>query len=277
MPTILSLSSQVAYGHVGHSAGVFAWQRLGIDVIALPTIVLSNRPDYPRVAGFRAEPTRLNDMLGALEANGHLDRLDAVFTGYMPSAAHVETAALWLRKLKAQRPGLRIMCDPILGDEPGGLYIPQAAAEALRDQLIPLADIAKPNRFELGWLTGETVVSRERAYAAAKTLAPMTLVTSVPEPRGQLSNLLIARDSGWLTEVVRRKSVPHGSGDLMAALFLGHLLRSRLPAEALSLATAGVEVVVEASLGSDELRLVESQERWPTPSPWPLRQLELYR
>ena len=46
MPKILSLSSQVAHGHVGHSATVFVWQRLGIDVIALPTIILSNHSEY---------------------------------------------------------------------------------------------------------------------------------------------------------------------------------------------------------------------------------------
>jgi pyridoxine kinase len=277
MPKILSFSSQVAHGHVGHSAGVFAWQRLGIEVVALPTVVLSNRPDYPNVAGLRIEPERLAAMLASLDSNGMLDGLDAVFTGYMPSAEHVALVAEWAEKLRRRQSGLRIMCDPILGDEPGGLYIAPEAAEALRDRLVPLADIVKPNRFELEWLRGTQAASIAEALQAAWELAPMVLVTSGTEVLGKLSNLLVCRDSAWVAEVIRRDDVPHGSGDLMGALFLGHLVRGAPPNEALALATAGVEAVVEESLDSGELRLVATQEAWADPAPWPLEQVELFQ
>jgi pyridoxine kinase len=279
MPKILSLSSQVASGHVGHSAGVFAWQRLGIDVIALPTVILSNRPDYPHVAGQRMEPSRLADMLQSLADNAMLDGLDAVFTGYMPTPEHASVTAGWLRRLRRERPDIRVMCDPIMGDYPGGLYIPQDAVEAVRDELVPLADIVKPNRFELGWLRGGAEIgSIEEALAAAIDLAPMVLVTSGAEPMGRLTNLLVCRDSeAWVTTVLRREEVPHGSGDFMAALFLGHLVKGCPPAEALALATAGVEAVVDASLDTAELRLVTTQDRWVAPAEWPLEQVEMFR
>lgn len=277
MPKVLSFSSQVAYGHVGHSAGQFALQRLGVQVIALPTVVLSNRPDRPHRAGQRIEPERLAEMLASLEANGLLAGLDAVFTGYMPSPAHAVCVAECVGRLKRALPDLRVMCDPILGDDPGGLYVPEETAAAIRDRLVPLADIVKPNRFELGWLKNAVVDSLESAMEAAWELAPMVLVTSGAEPMGRLSNLLICRDAGWVTEVLRREQVPHGSGDLMAALFLGHLVLGRSPAEALALATAGVEAVVEDSLESDELRLIETQDRWAMPAPWPLEKMELFQ
>jgi pyridoxine kinase len=278
MPKILSFSSQVAHGHVGHSAAVFAWQRLGIDVIALPTVILSNRPDHLRVAGLRIEPARLSEMLESLVENAMLSGLDAVFTGYMPTPEHAAVIADWLRRIRGQQPDIRIMCDPILGDHPGGLYIPEAAAEAIRDRLIPLADIVKPNRFELGWLRSTEIVSVEDAIAASIDLAPLVLVTSGVEPVGKLTNLLICRDKeAWVTEVIRREEVPHGSGDLMAALFLGHLVNGRTPAEALALATAGVEAVVDESLESAELRLVETQRHWADPAPWSLEEVELFQ
>ena len=277
MGKILSFSSQVAFGHVGHSAAVFAWQRLGFDVIALPTIILSNRPDYSRVAGLQIEPERLAEMLESLQENGMLADLDAVFTGYMPTAEHVGIIADWLRRLRGQLPDIRVMCDPILGDNPGGLYVPQSAAEALRDRLIPLADIVKPNRFELGWLKDMEIDSLDAALEAAAQLTPTVLVTSGAEPIGKLTNLLICHDEAWVTEVIRRKEVPHGSGDMMAALFLGHILRDATAPEALALATAGIEAVVEASIGGDELRLIESQEQWAAPAPWPLEQIELFQ
>src|SRR5262245_30510266 len=166
MPTILSLSSQVAHGHVGHSASVFVWQRLGIEVIALPTIILSNRPDLPHRAAERLQPQKLEEMIAAIEANGWLGSVDAVFTGYLPSAAHIAFAAKLVARLKAERPDLLYCCDPILGDEPDGLYIAKDAAEALRAALLPLADFVTPNRFELGWLAGREISSGADALAA---------------------------------------------------------------------------------------------------------------
>jgi pyridoxine kinase len=278
MPTILSLSSQVARGHVGHSATVFAWQRLGIEVVALPTILLSNRPDYPHRAGERIRPELLGEMIAALDANGWLGEIDAVFTGYLPSAAHVGLAAGLIARLKGAKPELLYCCDPILGDEPDGLYIAEDAANALRDTLLPLADLITPNRFELEWLTSEGVRSAEDAVRAARRLArPMVLATSTPaaDSEDELTNLLVEEAKAWGAVVGRRATVPHGTGDLIAALFFGHLLRSRPAPEALALATAGIEAVIDASEGSEELNLIASQDSWAVPGPWPVTPLDV--
>jgi pyridoxine kinase len=278
MPTILSLSSQVARGHVGHSAAVFAWQRLGIEVVALPTILLSNRPDYPHRAGERVTPELLDDMLAAIEANGWMGEIDAVFTGYLPSAAHVGVAARLVARLKAANPGVLYCCDPILGDDPDGLYIAEEAATALRETLLPVADVVTPNRFELAWLTGRAVRSLSDAVSAARSMArPLVLTTSAPSvstQSGELTNLLVEGGKAWGATVEQRAAVPHGTGDLVAALFFGHMLRSRPAPEALALATAGIEAVIEASVGRDELNLIGSQENWAAPAPWPVTPLE---
>ena len=261
MPVILSLSSQVARGHVGNSAAVFVWQRLGFEVIALPTILLSNRPDYPHRAGERVRPELLEQMLEAIDANGWLDGVDAVFTGYLPSPAHVALAAHLVGKLKARRPGLSYCCDPILGDEPGGLYIAEEAAAAIRARLVPLADLLTPNRFELGWLTEASIASGADAVTAAKRLGCMVLASSGPgDLDSDLVNLLVAGGRAWQAVVARRNAVPHGTGDVMAALFLAQILRSRTPPDALALATGGLEVIIEASAGLDELDMIGSQD-----------------
>ena len=49
--SVISIQSQVAYGHVGNSAAVFPMQMHGIDVTAVPTTLLSNRPGYPTIRG----------------------------------------------------------------------------------------------------------------------------------------------------------------------------------------------------------------------------------
>jgi len=55
MPTVLAISSQVVYGHVGNSAAAFALRRLGVHVLPVPTIVLSSHPgrDARRAGGER--------------------------------------------------------------------------------------------------------------------------------------------------------------------------------------------------------------------------------
>jgi pyridoxine kinase len=275
MPTILSLSSQVARGHVGHSAAVFAWQRLGLEVIALPTILLSNRPDHAHRAGERIRPELLGEMVDAIEANGWLGEVDAMFTGYLPSTAHVAFAAGLAGRLRAVRPDLIYCCDPILGDEPGGLYIASDAAEAVRESLVPLADVLTPNRFELAWLSGVPAASAADAFEAmARLERPVVLATSAPAAsEDDLANLLAAPGGYWSATVSRRQAVPHGTGDLMAALFFGHMLRLRAAPDAFALATAGIEAVIEASGGRDELGLIGSQESWAFPTPWPVERI----
>ena len=58
MAKVLSISSQVVYGHIGNSAAAFVLQRMGHDVMAVPTIILSNRPGYKAIQGERAGPAK---------------------------------------------------------------------------------------------------------------------------------------------------------------------------------------------------------------------------
>src|SRR5436190_785040 len=51
MPTILSVQSRVAYGHVGNAASVFPLQRLGIEAWALDTVAFSNHTGHGRWRG----------------------------------------------------------------------------------------------------------------------------------------------------------------------------------------------------------------------------------
>jgi pyridoxal/pyridoxine/pyridoxamine kinase len=51
--TVILIQSQVAYGHVGNRAAVFPMQSRGVDVIAVPTTLLSNWPEYPTIRGRR--------------------------------------------------------------------------------------------------------------------------------------------------------------------------------------------------------------------------------
>ena len=260
MARILAISSQVARGAIGLSAAMPALQALGHEVIALPTILLSNHPGHARFAGERVAPALLMRMLDALEANGWLGGIDGVLTGYLPSPEHVAVAGAAIERLRRLAPSPLVVCDPVLGDEPKGLYIAREAAEAIRDQLVPMADVLKMNRFECEWLGGAGIASSDDVSRVAHARGwQRAIVTSLPvQGNRQLANILIEADAPPReARVQRHERAPNGTGDLMGALWLGHRLTGGCPATiAFDRAVAGVELVVARSQGADELQLV---------------------
>ena len=70
---VISIQSQVAYGHVGNSAAVFPMQMHGIDVVAVPTTLLSNRPGYPTIRGRVLDAELVADLLRGIEERGAVD------------------------------------------------------------------------------------------------------------------------------------------------------------------------------------------------------------
>ena len=270
MATILSISSTVSSGHVGNAAAMFTLQRLGHQVWPLTTIALPHHPGHGPIAPparLVTPPETLEANLKALEAHGWLARIDAVLVGYMATAGQSRTIARWLGVLREISPALVIMVDPILGDGEA-LYVHKDVAEAARDCLVPLADIVKPNRFELGWLSGKPVASEPETLAACQTLGVgEVVVTSAPSPSGIAANLALAGGRAWGTQTPHLVSAPKGTGDLFGALYLSSRLGGEPPARALERATAGVFAIltVTRDRGCRELALVPGQERLAEP------------
>lgn len=290
MARILAISSQVARGHVGLSVVVPALQALGHEVIALPTIVLSNHPGYPQTAGQTIDPVRLRDMLDAVAANGWLQGIDGVLTGYLPSAAHVRFAADAVttvrtcgRKPQADGRHPLYLCDPVIGDHPKGLYIDPAAADAVREMLLPVADLTTPNHFELGWLAGARAGDGASPQDLLRALGhPFIVATSMPDVEpSRIRNILCRGTAMAATSIGVRPQTPHGTGDLFAAVLLAVLVEGGAPDAALSKATVAVDRVLAASTDCDMLQIsalprsLDALPGWPVdvvhPDPGPPR------
>lgn len=270
MARVLAISSQVARGHVGLSAIVPALQRLGHEVWPLPTIILSNHPGHAHASGLRIAPAALEQMVDALDRNGWLGEVEAVITGYLPSAEHVHMAGAIVRRLQSER-SILYLCDPVLGDEPNGLYLDPEAADAIRELLPPLADVITPNRFELSWLADMPINALEDIESALGILpTPAILVTSAGRRGEKLDNLLVREGRILCCSVPYRTAVPHGTGDFFGGLVLGHILNGATEAGAMARAAAGVEQAIAASSGRDELALVASQNTWANAEPIPV-------
>jgi len=176
---ILSIQSEVVYGHVGQGAARFALQRLGHEVWALPTVLFSSHAGYSRVEGEAISADLLRRLLDGLEGNGWLARGDAVLSGYLGSADQADVVADAVSSMKRLNPQALYCLDPVLGDD-GRAYASPGDAEAIARQLLPIADIVTPNAFELLQLAALPVRDRADAIVAAKRLGrPLVLVTSV--------------------------------------------------------------------------------------------------
>lgn len=256
MATIIAVSSFVARGTVGLRAIMPALDRLGHETVACPTILLSNHLGHARAAGAAVAPETLTSMIDALAANGWLAGADAVLTGYLPSPDHVRIVEDLVVRVRQQRPDALIVCDPVLGDHPGGLYVPESVAEAVRDRLMPLATHMKVNLFELALLSRRAVeTAGDVAEAARRLPAPVVLASSVPAGTDRLANVVITPERAAQCTVVRQSDVPHGTGDLLAATFTGHLLDGEDPVTSAGFAAGAVAAAIALSRGADELRL----------------------
>lgn len=263
---VLILSSWCAVGHVGLSAGASALQALGYEVTQLPSMVLSNHKGWPHWAGAPLATEQLRKMLDAIEDNGWLDDHHAALIGYLPSVGHVEFARELLDRLRQTSHPPLVVVDPILGDTPKGLYVSADVAAAVRDHLVPLADILTPNLFELGWITGRRASTLEEARTVAAALrrdagAERILLTSPPLSGAETGVLEIGPNGMTLHRTRLLPEVPHGAGDVFAAL-----VAAGLPTEA---ALERLYGLLERSVCARHLDIVGAFESWKRASDAP--------
>ena len=255
MNRVVAISSIVAHGHVGLSAIVPTLHKCGIDCTAFPTVLLSNHPGFEIAAGEVVAPSTLKKMLSAVEQNGWLRNVGVVLTGYLPTPEHVQFARFAIDRVKMANPDARIICDPILGDDPKGLYINQTAAKAMRDDVLPAANVALPNRFELAWLSGTDVDNATSAIAAARRLpVERTIAKSISKDEETLLNLEIIGDAVTHIATKRQFGVPHGTGDVLSALIAAGI--------ELRTATRSLDRLIAMSHNKGHLQIVGAKQEW---------------
>jgi pyridoxine kinase len=257
---ILSIQSEVVFGHVGQGAARFALQRLGHEVWALPTVLYSNHAGYDEVTGETLSDDLLRRLLKGLEVNGWLAKCDAVLSGYLGSAEQAEFVAEAVCHVKQANPKALYCLDPVMGDN-GRAYVKPGVAEATARCLLPLADIVTPNTFELVQLSALSITDQKDARVAAARLGRrMVFATSVPEGADRIGVLGVSAGQSPFVTTPLLRDVPHGAGDLITALLLSECLREAPFADALRRSVARVFHILAASRGAGELRLVEEQD-----------------
>lgn len=269
-PFVISIQSQVVFGHVGNSAALFPMQAAGLEVAAIPTVIFSNTPHYPTLRGRALDPGLFADLLRGAQERGLPERADYILTGYIGSVEVARKVADFVAGAKAANPRLIYLCDPVMGDAGPGLYVPEAIADVMRDRLLPLADITTPNPFELSWLTGQKIATLADLHTARRLLPlhpqARLIVTGCAlddTAPGQIESVLLA------PEGTNRHPTPHlpialsGTGDLFAGLIVAGLARGLGLPQAIGTAQRLTSIVLSHAqmLGAREVVLTDPEFR----------------
>jgi pyridoxine kinase len=266
---LISIHSHVVYGHVGNSAVVLPLQRLGCEVWPIHTVQFSSHAGYPGWRGRAFDAALIDECVAGLQAIGVLGGCDGLLSGYFGKAEIGEAALRAYTSLRAANPAAAYGCDPVIGDAGRGVYVEAAVADFLRERALPAATVLTPNAFELSFLARRQVGDLDQTRAALRALharGPRAiLVTSLHLADTPADTLDMIASDGLALWRLRTPKLPiavNGAGDLVAALFFFHWLRTGSTAEALASAGAAVYAVVAATAaaGSRELEVVAAQD-----------------
>jgi pyridoxine kinase len=168
MKTILSIQSQVSFGAVGNTLAIMVANAMNIDIATINTISLIAHPGNGIRAGGITHDDDMAAMLAAIPALDLWDNIGMVTTGYMARAEQARLTRDAIDAGKTITP-LSVLVDPAFGDH-GRHYNDTSIAHAIRDQLLPVADIITPNRFEASFLSDIDITDTTSATTAGQTL-----------------------------------------------------------------------------------------------------------
>src|SRR5262249_40231841 len=222
---ILSIQSAVLHGMVGNNAAVPVLQSLGWSPLALHTAWYSHHKGHPGWFGKVTPPAVFERFLQYAWQAAHL-QVTTVLSGYLGSAIQADLLARYLPE------NIDYVCDPVMGDTPGGQYVSDKIVQAYCERLIPRATILLPNQFELGLLAGSSIQTTIAAIEVAHDL-----LTRYPRLQAVIVKGIRVVDELHLLTVSRtqlaRAQHPavdyrvSGTGDAFSAAWLALYLRTQ--------------------------------------------------
>lgn len=166
-------------------------------------------------------------------------QLDCVFRDIPPDAVKIgmvsnaETIHVVAEKLRAFRPK-HVVVDPVMVATSGSRLLDESALDALRTELLPLAEAATPNLPEAEILSGETIRTREDMARAAFKLAerfPCAILLKGGHLASCADDLLIQNGTAtWFPHARIDNPNTHGTGcTLSSAIACGLAMEKPLP------------------------------------------------
>jgi hydroxymethylpyrimidine/phosphomethylpyrimidine kinase len=152
----------------------------------------------------------------------------AVKIGMLGSVEVVETVAAMLRA----HPVPAVVLDPVMVATSGDRLVPEDAAGAIRELLVPLASLVTPNVPEAEVLTGTRIGSADDLEAAGRALLAMgpgaVLVKGGHLTGDRCIDVLVSADGAQRLDSARvRTRHTHGTGCTLSSAIASYLVRGR--------------------------------------------------
>lgn len=213
--TALTIAGSDSGGGAGIQADLKTFSELGVYGTSVVTALTAQ--NTLGVHGVHAVTpafvtAQLDAVLGDIGA-------DAVKTGMLASQGIVRAVAAAVRAHSLER----LVVDPVCASKHGHTLLPDDALDALRDELLPLAEVVTPNLGEVALLTGVKVrgIGDLRAAAeAVKELGPRWVLVKGGHLEGNHDavDLLFDGEQEILISARRLDTVhTHGTGCTLAA------------------------------------------------------------
>lgn len=248
---IISVQSQLVYGHAGNSAALEPLLALGLRVAAIPTTVLSNAPVYVTTRGRVLPADWFADLLLGAEERGLPARAATLLSGYLGSVENGVALADWVDTVMPRCPRLRYCLDAVIGDTHTGAYVEPGLAAIIRDRLLPRAWMVMGNVFELEQLVGracpDTAACLPAAHELLRAGPQWVVVHGIREDAQTLATLAVSAQASYRVASPYLPIDVTGTGDVLAALLAGFATGGTTVPAALEAATAGVHAALEAT------------------------------
>lgn len=213
-PLIGSIQNSVGMGFLGNQATFAIANALGARLVFAQSqfasahgAVAGRTSVVSDVAQFRRDVTFLVQQQPGI-----------IQVGYLPKPAHVDVVASALRDYK----GI-VLLDPVIGHHEKGLYVSEETARAIRDWLLPEAQIVTPNRFEADVLlgAGEQKLSEYAYLNGIFDLGPQVVIVTSFKLDAEKQRSITLFSNGYGYQRINGPYFPRykavGAGDVFAA------------------------------------------------------------
>ena len=185
--------------------------------------------------------------------------IHALKTGMLPNQSIIKSVAAHLNSLKESAPSLSIVVDPVMVSRTGATLIEEQAIATLTRDLLPLATVLTPNRYEAEILSGQAIKTLDAMQEAAQTILSLGPKVVVVKGGGMTDHLrgvdivAIQEDDGTpMVDVLRTETVntqdTHGTGCTLSAAIAANLALGKSPIEAIGQAKDYVTKALHYSL-----------------------------
>jgi len=263
---ILSIQSHVVYGYVGNKSAVYPLQCMGFDVWPIHTVQFSNHTEYGAWQGEIFTAAHIRNLVQGLYDLGVADQCRAIVSGYLGSIEIGEEVFSIVKEFKSLNPNLVYLCDPVFFN-PRCCVKPEVQ-DFFKNHIF--GDVITPNQFEAEQITGVTIKDAKDLKRAAHILhdkgVKIVFITGVELCGFSENESYIFGSDGKRHFIVPTKKyhLPlHGTGDLFAALFLGHYLKTESWPISFQHAVFHLDPIVQHTVdqGLDELQILSCNYR----------------